>query len=57
MDRPFAASDCSRRKDCAHHVPGTRLMIMTYYFSNETGSTDATEAATLVAIVQSISFP
>jgi hypothetical protein len=38
-------------------VQGTRLMIMTYYYSNETGSTDATEAATLAAIVQSISFP
>jgi hypothetical protein len=36
---------------------GTRLMIMTYYYSNETGSTDATEAANLAAIVQSISFP
>jgi hypothetical protein len=38
-------------------VQGTRLMIMTYYYSNETGSTDATEAATLAAIVQSIRFP
>jgi hypothetical protein len=36
---------------------GTRLMIMTYYFSNETGSTDATEAARLATIVQSIRFP
>jgi hypothetical protein len=38
-------------------VQGTRLMIMTYYYSNETGSNDAAEAATLAAIVQSISFP
>lgn len=38
-------------------VQGTRLMIMTYYFSDETGSTDAAEAARLAAIVQSISFP
>ena len=38
-------------------VQGTRLMIMTYYYSNETGSTDAAEAANLAAIVQSISFP
>jgi hypothetical protein len=38
-------------------VQGTRLMIMTYYYSNETGSTDAAEAATLAEIVQSISFP
>jgi hypothetical protein len=38
-------------------VQGTRLMIMTYYFSNETGSNDASDAATMAAIVQSISFP
>ena len=38
-------------------VQGTRLMIMTYYFSDETGSTDSTEAARLAAIVQSITFP
>jgi hypothetical protein len=38
-------------------VQGTRLMIMTYYFSDETGSTDAAEAARLATIVQSISFP
>ena len=37
-------------------VQGTRLMIMTYYFSDETGSQDAAEAARLAAIVQSISF-
>jgi hypothetical protein len=38
-------------------VQGTRLMIMTYFYSNETGSTDAAEAATLAGIVQSITFP
>jgi hypothetical protein len=38
-------------------VQGTRLMIMTYYFSDETGSTDAAEAARLATIVQSVSFP
>jgi hypothetical protein len=38
-------------------VQGTRLMIMTYYFSDETGSNDAADAATMAAIVQSISFP
>lgn len=38
-------------------VQGTRLMIMTYYFSNATGSNDAIDAATMAAIVQSISFP
>jgi hypothetical protein len=37
-------------------VQGTRLMIMTYYFSDATGSNDLTDAATLAAIVQSISF-
>jgi len=38
-------------------VQGTRLMIMTYYFSNETGSNDAADAAVMAAIVRSISFP
>jgi hypothetical protein len=38
-------------------VQGTRLMIMTYYFSDATGSADGADAATLTAIVQSISFP
>jgi hypothetical protein len=37
-------------------VQGTRLMIMTYYFSNETGSLDAVDARTLATIVQSIGF-
>jgi hypothetical protein len=46
-----------RQRIYVMNVQGTRLMIMTYYYSNETGSTDAAEAATLAAIIQSISFP
>jgi hypothetical protein len=54
---PGGVGTGERQRIYVMDVQGTRLMIMTYYFSNETGSTDATEAATLAAIVQSISFP
>ncbi|MEP7040957.1 MAG: hypothetical protein ABI864_05210 [Chloroflexota bacterium] len=54
---PSGVGTGERQRIYVMDVQGTRLMIMTYYFSNETGSTDATEAATLAAIVQSISFP
>ena len=56
--RPQAKSErVSASASTCMDVQGTRLMIMTYYYSNETGSTDAAEAATLAEIVQSISFP
>jgi hypothetical protein len=54
---PSGVGTGERQRIYVMDVQGTRLMIMTYYFSNETGSTDATEAATLAEIVQSISFP
>ena len=54
---PSGVGTGERQRIYVMDVQGTRLMIMTYYYSNETGSTDATEAANLAAIVQSISFP
>jgi hypothetical protein len=38
-------------------VHGTRLMIMTYYFSSQTVAWDAEDVSILAAVVQSISFP
>ena len=54
---PSGVGPGQRQRIYVMDVQGTRLMIMTYYYSDETGSTDATEAATLAAMVQSISFP
>jgi hypothetical protein len=54
---PSGVGQGQRERIYVMDVQGTRLMIMTYYFSDETGSTDAAEAATLAAIVQSIRFP
>jgi len=54
---PGGVGTGERQRIYVMDVQGTRLMIMTYYYSNETGSTDAAEAATLASVVQSISFP
>jgi len=54
---PSGVGQGERQRIYVLDVQGTRLMIMTYYFSDETGSQDAGEAARLAAIVQSITFP
>jgi hypothetical protein len=54
---PSDVGQGERQRIYVMDVQGTRLMIMTYYFSDETSSTDATDAATMAAIVQSIKFP
>jgi len=54
---PSGVGKGERQRIYVMDVQGTRLMIMTYYFSDETASNDANDAATMAAIVQSISFP